>query len=73
MTPMTVKGTFLIRITWPSGSSSPNRFRATVCPTSATLDAPSTSSRVNERAGSSRSQSRAARYSGVTPGWWWTS
>src|SRR6266436_717902 len=28
--PMTVKGTFLIRITWPSGSLSPNRLPATV-------------------------------------------
>ncbi len=65
-TPMMVNGTFLIRITWPSGSSSPNRLRATVWPTSATFDAPSTSSWVSIRP-SITSQSRAGKYSGVTP------
>ena len=66
ITPMMVKGTFLMRITWPSGSSSPKRFCATVWPTIATLEAPSTSSRVSERPALT-SQSRAGRYSGVTP------
>ncbi len=43
-TPMTPKGTFLIRMIWPSGSPSPKRLLATVWPMSATLAAPSTSS-----------------------------
>ncbi len=43
-TPMTVNGTFLIRMTCPTGSSSPKRLLATVWPISATLAAPSTSS-----------------------------
>ncbi len=65
-TPMTVNGTFLMRITSPSGSSSPNRLRATVCPIMATLAAASTSSWVSCRP-SITSQSRAGKYSGVIP------
>ena len=48
-TPTTVNGTFLMRMTWPSGSASPKRFWLTVCPSSATLAAPSTSSWVRKR------------------------
>jgi hypothetical protein len=64
--PTTVNGTFLIRITSFSGSASPKRFWLTVCPRSATLLAPSTSSWVRGRP-SATPHSRAVKYSGVTP------
>ena len=64
--PITVKGTFLMRITWPSGSPSPNRLLATVWPRSATLLAPSISSRLKSRP-STTSHSRVVKYSSVTP------
>ena len=67
-TPITPKGTFLIRITWPSGSLSPKRLPATVCPMSATLAAPSISSWLKRRP-SATSHSRAEKNSPVTP---WT-
>ena len=42
--PVTAKGIFRIRIICPIGSVDPKRLSATVCPTSATLVAPSMSS-----------------------------
>jgi hypothetical protein len=43
-------GTLRMRIVWPTGSASPNRASATVCPTSTTLTLPSTSAPVIGRA-----------------------
>ena len=65
-TPTTVNGTFLMRMTWPSGSASPKRFWLTVWPSRATLAAPSTSSWVRRRP-SITPHSRAVKYSGVIP------
>jgi hypothetical protein len=65
-TPITPKGTFLIRMTWPSGSPSPKRLPTTVWPMSATLAAPSTSSWLKRRP-SVTSHSRAMKNSPVTP------
>ncbi len=46
-TPTTANGTFLMRIIWPTGLVSPNRFWATVLPSSATFAPEFTSSVVN--------------------------
>ena len=58
--PITVKGTFLIRMIWPVGSASPKRLSAVVWPTRATFVAPSTSSTLICRP-STAGQSRASK------------
>ena len=65
-TPITVCGTRRTRIVSPTGSASPNSDRATVCPSSATLAAPSMSA-ASIGLPLVTLHSRAARYSGVMP------
>ena len=68
-TPTIVKGTFLMRMTWPTGSESAKRLRATVSPSTATFVAPSTASWANG-CPATTGQSRASKNSGVMP-WIW--
>ena len=65
-TPITVNGTRLMRITWPTGSVPPKSSRATVVPMMQTLPAPETSAASNPLP-AAMGHSRACRYSGVVP------
>ncbi len=65
-TPTTSNGTFMIRISVPTGSSVPNSSRATTLPRIATLPAPATSVPLNERP-AERVQSRTTKWLAVVP------
>ncbi len=62
-----------MRTTWPTGSPSPNRFSATVWPSSTTFAAPSISSWAKKRPADRRPLPRVLVGSASCPGWWWPS